>query len=798
MKSVNRLINSVHLKWLALLGGVLLGAAAVSAEILLMVAQSGEVGQELKRLGRDLRDAQPTVVDREMPPQAAIELKKRAAELEERIDAEAAQIERDAAAILEEAEEAMKGSPEAAEEAADAVDEATDEAVEAMDEVLEEGEAVTEVIKEEAEEAVADADAAKAAAEAVIAGGEAEAEAETLVEAETEEEPDAENVAEADAEKVEAEDVVEAEAEVEVEEEEEAEEEEEEEVEAEEEKVAASEEPEEEKPAARTSRRSSRRGASHKIETVVVEGDVDLLEQLGLLEQLKLEVVGQTLKEQDIRDVARRYNKMLVEEGLYLSRISMPPLARRRLAEGELLLEVDQGRVGETAFYQKEGTNRVDYAGKWYSEKQLRRRLSGLETDAPFLYDDFYKSVFTVNSHPDLTMDTDLKVRQERVDGHLRRYVDMDFVVEDEIPIHAVLEFQNSGTEATEEWRAALTVQHLNLTKHDDVLTLTLPASLDFSTVRSIAGSYYVPHYIKNGGAFTFYAGYSELDTEDLVPDIDLEGTGYFVGAQASYDLIESDRHSVKLSLGWAYQLIEDTLILGADLNTPREVTIAPVSFVVSYSSVRPDRFAGRNFLTSQTSVNFGLGSDDEEMSLQRETAESDYWVERLQFARIQPLKIAEPDPEQQVKQWIAFLKLEGQYASGALIPAEAKAVGGLDNVRGYEEREVLGDNGISGTLELRSPILVGDLTSRLGTTPDAAGGSERLQMVGFVDFAYMTVEDTLQDQEDTFELLSVGLGIRAAVTRFTQLKLDWGFPIEETEESDSGGRGHISFEVQI
>jgi hemolysin activation/secretion protein len=221
------------------------------------------------------------------------------------------------------------------------------------------------------------------------------------------------------------------------------------------------------------------------------------------------------------------------------------------------------------------------------------------------------------------------------------------------------------------------------------------------------------------------------------------------------------------------------------------------VSLVASYSSVRPDRFAGRNFLTSQLSLNF-LGSNDEEISLQRETAESNYWVERLQFARIQPLKIAEPDPEEQVKQWIVFLKVEGQYASGALIPAEQKAVGGLDNVRGYTEREVLGDNGVSGTIELRSPILIGDITSRFGTAADAAGGSERLQMVGFVDAAYLTVEDTLIGQEDTFNLLSVGLGFRAAVTRFTQLKFDWGFPIEETEESDSGGRGHISFEVQI
>ena len=543
------------------------------------------------------------------------------------------------------------------------------------------------------------------------------------------------------------------------------------------------------------------RGGSYQIERLTVEGDAALLESLGLMDRLRDEVVGRTLNDREIRDLARDYNRLMVEQGYYLSRISTPPAAIRKLAEGELVLEVDQGRVGETAFYQMEGEERVPYRGRWYSERQLRRRLAGLETGAPFLYDDFYKSVFTVNSHPDLTMDTDLKVRREREEGIQRRYVDMDFTVKDELPIHGVFEIQNSGTEATEEWRAALTVQHLNLTKRDDVLTLTLPASLDLSTVRSLAASYYLPHYLGKGGAFTVYGGYSELSTEDLVPDIDLDGEGYFFGLQGSYDLIETDRHILKVSLGWAYQYIEDTLILGKELDTPREVTVTPFSLVASYSSVRPDALGGRNFMTSQTSFNIGgaLGSsDDDEITLQRETAEADYYVERLQFARIQPLSFREREPEVEASQWILFGKLDGQIASGALIPAEQKAVGGLDNVRGYTEREVLGDHGISGTLELRSPIWVGNMTRRMGQTPDVAGGSERLQLVTFVDGALMYIEDALVDQDDEFTLLSIGAGIRAAVTRYTQFKFDWGFPIEETRESDSGGRGHVSFEIQI
>lgn len=547
----------------------------------------------------------------------------------------------------------------------------------------------------------------------------------------------------------------------------------------------------------RRSRRASRgAGESFAIKNLRLEGDSHLLEGLGLVGKLEMDTVGKKLSERDIQAIARDYNKEMVQAGYYLARIWTPPTD---YSKGVLVFAIDEGRVGETRFYhvKKDGEEKRDYDGK-FSQKQLQRKLGTVQKGAAFDYNEFYKSIFRVNSHPDLTMDTDLKVRKERTDDGLKRFVDMDFYVEDSLPVHGAVEFQNSGTDVTEEWRASFTLQHLNLTKHDDVLTLNAPLSLDFSTLVALAGSYYLPHYYGNGGAFTVYGGYSELTSDDIVPQINLEGEGYFAGIQGTYKLIDNEAHQLNISLGYSHQVIEDTLVLedqGSIL--PRKVTIAPLSMVVSYSSVRPDALGGRTFVASQTSANFGdlLGSsNDEEVEAQRETAEADYFVERLQVARIQPAFGGHGDES---KKWIVFGKLDGQYASGALIPAEQKAVGGLDNVRGYEQREVLADHGVSGTLELRSPIWSSSYLEGLlpGST---AGGSERLQLVGFVDFAQMYMEDALLGEEDDFTLLSVGPGLRLAFTQHAQLKFDWGFPIEETALSDSGGRGHVSAEIQF
>jgi len=559
---------------------------------------------------------------------------------------------------------------------------------------------------------------------------------------------------------------------------------------------------EEEKPSRRRRGRGRRSdsGSKYEITKLTVTGDKELLEDLDLMATLESRIMGEELSRFDIDGVARYINKLVLEEGFYLARVQSKS-SSRELAEGEAVIDVDKGRVGEASFYEMKGEERVPYRGRWYSEKQLRLRMQGLESGFTFRYDDFYKNVFNVNSHPDLTMDTDLSVRKVREDGRQVRYVDMDFIVDDNLPLHGVLEFRNTGTDATENWRAGLTLQHLNLTKHDDVLTLTIPVSIPLGTIASVAASYYLPHRIGNGGALTVFGGYSKLDSTDIVTDVDLDGEGLFGGFQFGYDLLLNDKHSMAISGGYTYQLIEDTLILGQALETPREVAIAPLNFVFTYSSVRPDRYGGRNFLTAQSNVNIGgaLGSDgDEEFTLQRETAESDYFVQRLQYARIQPLAFREPDPEKAGKQWIVFLKADGQIASGALVPAEMKGVGGMMTVRGYEEREILGDNGISGSIEFRSPIWTGNLFKKWARYPDAVGGTERFQIVTFIDGAYVVLEDAPAAEKDEFELLSVGLGFRLALTKYMQLRFDWGFPIEETEASDTSGRGHVAIEFQI
>lgn len=529
-----------------------------------------------------------------------------------------------------------------------------------------------------------------------------------------------------------------------------------------------------------------------KIESVSLHGDMAMLSDLGVAARVRALVDGQSLKRSVVRDRMKRLTRELIDEGYYLANLWVRADA---CADGVLTVEADLGRVGEQTFAYEGG--RED--GKYFSTKQLRRRMAKMSSGGVFDYDHLYDALFELNSHPDLTINTDLHVRQEIEDERLVRYVDTAFDVKESLPLHMVLDVDNYGTEATDEWGMRLTAQHLNLTKHDDVLTLSALSSIDFESMQAIAASYYWPYAALQGGGFTMYGGYSELDAQEVVESIDIVGDGWFAGLQWSHNFLSTPNHLVKVSLGVIHRYIEDQLFV-VDVETePRDVTVMPFSLAVSYTSKQADWLGGRNFATVQGLYNAGdtMGtSDDEEISTQRDGAEADYTVGKLQVARVQPIFGRRGEDGRRAGQWILFGKFEGQIADGPLIPAEQIGVGGAKTVRGYLDREYLGDDGAFATLELRTPLLLGlcripwltdSVRDKRGTPID------RLQIVSFVDAGYAAPED-----DDSQDLLSVGVGVRLAITSHAQLKVDWGFPMEETDESTSDGAGHVNLQVQF
>ena len=445
--------------------------------------------------------------------------------------------------------------------------------------------------------------------------------------------------------------------------------------------------------------------------------------------------------------------------------------------------------------------------GRWFKQEQIRYRyLRDVASSNVFNYNTLYERFYELNSHPDLQAKITLDLPQDTETwSDEDRALDVDVEVRERLPLHFVFDVDNNGTDASENWMGRLTAQYLNLTHNDDVLTFNYQNSLqDFDALGGLAGSYYLPHTFgttRNFGA-TLYGGWTDVDSEDVVEGIDVVGSGWFAGFQESATLLpDNPLRELKLSVGVVRRYVKDHLEVTSEGGHYRleanEVTVMPFSLALAYTQKKPDSLHGLNFATVEALYNAGdfMGtSDEEEMKLQRTAADADYMIIRAQVARLQMLdfgglKTGAP---------MFFVKASGQWSDGPLIPAEQMGLGGNGSVRGYATREYLGDQGVAGTLELRSPITLGFFTRKIpawfGATASASKDGakakgddtpdDRLQGVLFADAGYIRIEDPLPGEEDDKTLYSVGLGARLAISSTFQVTCDVGFPLEETSDS--------------
>ena len=552
------------------------------------------------------------------------------------------------------------------------------------------------------------------------------------------------------------------------------------------------------------------------IEEIVIFGAKEFAERESVADRIAERLCDGTPKtEAQVKDALSQTRYDLMTNGFYLARFFLMPNsydAKKKTYS----VKVDDGKFGKLDVRFEKGksgggteTNVVETAeadnseGTWFSRNQIMKRFRLIQENETFDYSLLRGALFEANSHPDITIDTKIDVNRKPFEGEdndrrIVRYADLDLTVHESFPLHGVWEVNNFGMEDVEEWQSSLTLQYLNLTKHDDVLTLS-PSMSFGAELMSLAGSYMLPHTYWRGGNTTLYGGWSRLDVDDIIPSLDLEGSGWFVGLQHSENLYDTDRHLFAVSGGLLWRYIEDqytvrNLDIGGSLAS-RDVTVLPASLAFSYTGKKADFLGGRNFATVQGV--FNVCSTGDELDEMWTDAEENYWIFRWQLARLQPIFGTEDtDKNKYLHQWMLFSKLEGQYTDDVLIPTEKLSLGGYNTMRGYRTRGYIGDYGVYGTFELRTPILVDALSSLFGYRSETP--FDRLQGLVFTDYGWTAFNDLPAGYDDNEFLFSAGAGVRAALTKYSQLRCDVAFPLANAYGDDDNMEVYLSAQLQF
>ena len=123
-------------------------------------------------------------------------------------------------------------------------------------------------------------------------------------------------------------------------------------------------------------------------------------------------------------------------------------------------------------------------------------------------------------------------------------------------------------------------------------------------------------------------------------------------------------------------------------------------------------------------------------------------------------------------------------------VVSEQFGLGGFNTVRGYDYREVNGDQGYLANVELRSPTLNSqDILSKVSFNAET-------QFLIFWDFGYSRIKNTDSFETTDTYLASYGLGLRATITDYVQASVDYGWQLKDIESDAGDGRFHVNATV--
>ena len=115
----------------------------------------------------------------------------------------------------------------------------------------------------------------------------------------------------------------------------------------------------------------------------------------------------------------------------------------------------------------------------------------------------------------------------------------------------------------------------------------------------------------------------------------------------------------------------------------------------------------------------------------------------------------------------VLFLtSIDTQVTPDSLLPLEQIPIGGINSVRGYRQNKLLTDNGFIASIETQFSLLE---------------NSRALQLTPFFEFG--TGWNHLLPDPDPPTLMSIGLGLRWAITPRIGLRVDYGIPLETTRK---------------
>jgi len=374
-----------------------------------------------------------------------------------------------------------------------------------------------------------------------------------------------------------------------------------------------------------------------------------------------------------------------------------------------------------------------------------------------FHYGKFQKNAARLNQNRFIVVDTKLSPRRSQ-DGEI--LVDADFAVQDSLPISANIGLSNEATPQSSGLRAKARVELWEPFATSDEISLTYSTDpKEPSESQSYSFAYQASY-----GAFShaLFAGYSESEYSNQVSSSDLFiSDGVYLGFLGSYGFESGALEGMSLTYGLTYLKSSSQITLSGFAFPESKVPLYLPRIGLQGSFQNP--WGDGSSYWSGSFVSDLSTSDNTELQQLRPGVEKGFLVTNLSFSTYEPVDFGN------IGGGIS-LKVSGQATADSLPPALQKGLGGQSRIRGYEEKEGLGDRGLSLNLEYRFDAVSGSLFGLDGN----------FQNLAFYDYGYSKFVSLPGASSDSSELQSFGVGIVGNVQTNADFSLQVGVPLDD------------------
>ncbi len=435
-------------------------------------------------------------------------------------------------------------------------------------------------------------------------------------------------------------------------------------------------------------------------------------------------------------------------KGYVTSRAHLPP---QKIQGNVLEILAVEGTTGD-----------IEVKGNRFFRSGLIAEGIRLEKGRPFEYGKLRSSLARLNEHPDRT------VKAVLVPGKEPGSTDIVLNVEDRLPLHYRIEWDNYASRYVGKDRLIQTVTHNNLCGYDDILSLQF-AVAEKEDYRLLSLRYLFP--ASDATRIGVYASRSKIRLGREYRTVDARGKSRIYGLFSITELLNRSDFSVNLNTGFDY-IDSFNFQAGAEQSRDRLRVLKVGLDLDSY-----DFLNGRTIVSPEAS--FGIsngilgGFHDKDTRSSRAGAGGRFFKYSLDLIRLQKM------PMETTLLW----KNQAQACAYPLAASQQIQLGGISNVRGYPSGENVGDRGLTSTLELLMPFY--GVPKDIHIPHAKSTLYNALKFALFYDWGYARLKNPQAGEGKSATLRGAGFGFRFNLPEDFSVRADLAWPLGKTPSDE-------------